>query len=154
MRRRDRERWASARTLADLGDVTVAWLAGEVRETPGHCGPPQAETIPYLGVLAAVNQAGFVTTNSQAAGPSWEAWVDGFAMPATVTRLHRAAAGTPVTIVPLAHGRREELRWYGRVCHSDAVACLRAARFIHVSDPRPKHNDVLWPALARLSGNR
>jgi hypothetical protein len=52
MSRRDRERWASARRWADLGECVVSWLYGEIVQTPGHCGPPCDETLPLIPVLA------------------------------------------------------------------------------------------------------
>ena len=32
--------WRSARTLADLGELTARWLEGTVASVPGYCGPP------------------------------------------------------------------------------------------------------------------
>jgi hypothetical protein len=85
----DRAAWASARTLADLGELTACWLEGTVLSQPGYapgCGPDE-ETVPLIPVLARLNRAGFVTTGSQPAeagpgydGAHWEqcAAVEGF----------------------------------------------------------------------------
>jgi hypothetical protein len=84
MNRADRKRWASCRTLADLGGVTAGWLHGEVEQTPSHLGPPCAETKALIPVLAAVNRAGYVTDDSQPGvplhrGSGQRAAVSGFA---------------------------------------------------------------------------
>ena len=61
-------------------------------------GGPARETLPDLDLLAAVNRAGFVTENSQAAAPGWTAWVCGFADAGAARRLAAAAAGTRLTV--------------------------------------------------------
>src|SRR5579859_1344852 len=82
MSRRDAARWASARDMTALGELVIAWLGGEIRQTPGHCGPPNRETIPLVPVLTTVNRAGLLTDNSHRAGSrdddTWNAWVQGF----------------------------------------------------------------------------
>ena len=67
MRRTDRKRWASARTPADVGELTAQWLEGRIASQPGYapgCGP-DPETADLTGVLAACNRAGFITDTSQ-----------------------------------------------------------------------------------------
>lgn len=152
MNRADRRRWASARCLTDLGELTAQWCMGGIVETPGHAGPPARETLPYLDLLAAVNRAGFVTENSQAAGRSWTAWVCGFADAGAAVRLTAAAAGTGLAIedVPPA-GRREIRYWYRHRCPA-AAAAIGAALLIWVEDPQPGRSDVLWPVLAEFAG--
>ena len=153
MRRRDRQRWASARTLADLGELTSAWCRGEIGQTPGHCGGPCPETLPYLTVLAAANRAGFVTEDSQAAGPEWTADVYGFCASGVASRLRSVTEGTALTFATAPGDyRRETLHWYIRSC-PDAADSLRAARFIVITDPRRGHNDALWPALAKFASH-
>ena len=71
MSRSDPARWADASDWADLGDLVVAWLDGNITQTPGHCGPPDDETILLIPVLTAVNRAGFITDNSQAGDDRW-----------------------------------------------------------------------------------
>lgn len=61
----DREKWASARTLTDLGELTAQWLEGRISSVPGFYGPPDEETVPLIPVLARLNRAGFVTDCSQ-----------------------------------------------------------------------------------------
>jgi hypothetical protein len=150
--RADRKRWASARTLGDLGELTAQWCAGDIAQTPAHCGGPAAETLPYLQLLAAVNRRGFVTTNSQAAGRTWNAWVDGFATPDTLSRLAACIGGSPLTAEAHSRGAtREERYWYCRSCPS-AKAAIKGARFIELADPQPGRNSLLWPALAEFAG--
>src|ERR1035441_5983858 len=67
MSKRDAARWASARNMADLGELVIAWLNGEITQTPGHCGPPDDETGPLRPALTVLNRGGFVTDNSQLA---------------------------------------------------------------------------------------
>ncbi len=73
--------WGGARTLSDLGELTAQWLEGELSGGPWQDGPFDNETHPLVPVLARLNRAGLVTTNSQpGTGPSEEdgvqrAWV-------------------------------------------------------------------------------
>lgn len=71
MNRADRKRWQAARSLADLCDLTARWLEGDLKQTPGHAGPPCPETIGLIPVLAAANRAGFLTDDSQPGVP-WD----------------------------------------------------------------------------------
>lgn len=67
MSRTDRRAWKSARTLADLGQLTADWLEGRLGSQPGYmpnCGPDE-ETAELVPSLAALNRAGFTTTCSQ-----------------------------------------------------------------------------------------
>ncbi len=59
--------WEDARTLKDLGEMTVRWLLGEIDATPSHGGPPDRETARIVDYLVAFNRVGFVTENSQPA---------------------------------------------------------------------------------------
>jgi hypothetical protein len=103
MSRKDAARWAAAEDMAALGEMVIAWLGGEVGQTPGHCGPPCAETIPLIPYLAAVNRAGFVTENSQCAdcrgNQVWNAWVEGFASPDVMQRLRAMTGEGPLCMV-------------------------------------------------------
>jgi hypothetical protein len=98
--RSDRKLWASARTLADLGELTAQWLEGRIASVPGYCGAPDEETLELVPVLAAANRAGFVTYGSQpgGSGRGWEqrAAVEGFATPATWVQLWEITEGLPL----------------------------------------------------------
>jgi hypothetical protein len=62
--------WRTAETVADLGNLMAAWLTGEISTRPGYWGTgPDPETEPLVPHLAAVCQAGYVTTDSQPGEP-------------------------------------------------------------------------------------
>src|ERR1035438_8169724 len=94
MNRADRKRWASARTLPDLGELTALWLEGEIGKAPGYDDGPAPETRDLIPVLAAANRAGFITSGSQPGSLSeysdQRAAVEGFAAPETLDRLRSA----------------------------------------------------------------
>jgi hypothetical protein len=113
MKRADRKRWAGARSLADIGALTVAWMHGDLDQTPGYCGPPDPETVPHFHALEAANLAGFVTDNSQSAssaaeaeqcGWEWNAWVCGFTDDATLHCLRALIDGTPLALEAWCRG--------------------------------------------------
>ncbi|WP_331717673.1 hypothetical protein OG264_39600 (plasmid) [Streptomyces xanthophaeus] len=63
----DRRRWKSARTIADLGELTAQWLEGTLASQPAYapnCGPEE-ESTELLDSLAALNRHGYMTTCSQ-----------------------------------------------------------------------------------------
>jgi len=173
MSRADAARWAACQTPADLGEMVIAWLGGEVAQTPGHCGPPCAETIPLIPVLTAVNRAGFVTDCSQRAGSrngkTWNAWVSGFASDDTQARLCEVTWPTALDLDSCrgaldgdAHGCIGK-PWGGWSCPAAdltdfwADACphvadvLRDAWWVYIEDPEPGRNDRLWPVLAAFA---
>ncbi|WP_438817714.1 DUF6919 domain-containing protein, partial [Streptomyces clavuligerus] len=64
--RTDRARWATARTMTDLGHLTADWLEGTLRHHPAYRGTgPNPRTSPVVPVLARLNRTGLVTANSQ-----------------------------------------------------------------------------------------
>jgi hypothetical protein len=100
--------WQSARTLADLGELTARWIEGGLASQPGYCGPSDIEDRALVPLLAALNRAGFVTTGSQIgeSGPGYDgahwqqrAAVEGFAGPEMTSALIVAANDTGLTIV-------------------------------------------------------
>lgn len=103
----DAARWRSARTLADLAELTAQWLEGTVDSRYGYYWRPAPETTPLIGVLAAANRAGFLTDDSQPGVPRDEqgnaqrAAVTGYATTDTLCKLcrHIADAG----LILLAH---------------------------------------------------
>lgn len=165
--RADRKKWKSARTRADLGELVIAWLNGEIKQTPCHMGPPESETIPLIPALTIINRGGFITTCSQLAETrgedTWNTWVDGFASDAMLSRLREAVAGTPLILAacrPPAHEHdrsdiwtrclwREENLWWTEKCPALRDE-LRACWFVSVSDPEPGRNDLLWGVLAGI----
>ena len=132
MNHADRQRWASARTLADVGEITALWLEGVIGETPGYMGAPAGETSSLIPVLAACNRAGYVTTCSQPGesgpgydGAHWEqrAAVEGFASVRTAARIHAAASRAGLCVI--AHDPRTHPRW--RIRLRDEVPVTRRA---------------------------
>lgn len=171
---RDRKRWASAKSKKDLGEMVIAWLEGEIQQTPGHCGPPCEETIPLIPALTLANRAGFITDNSQRAdrdeptGLVWEAWVSGFASDAVLADLRRAISGTPLEMVACRDRSHEcqrmafllrfcpwpdSMEFWGDCCPGVASE-LEACWYVTIRDPQPGRNDVLWPALERFAGGQ
>lgn len=124
MSRQDRDRWASARTLADLGELTARWLEGTVASQPGYCGPSDIEDPALVPLLATLNRSGFVTTGSQIGecGDGWEqrAAVEGFASRLTAQTLAEAAdcAG----MIAVLHPAGSLPRWRYRYGKSVTVA--------------------------------
>jgi hypothetical protein len=108
MRRSDRHRWAAARDMTDLGELTAQWLEGAIGETPNYLGPPDPETFELVPVLAAANRAGFLTYGSQPGfdgtgfdGVRWmqRAAVEGFASAYTTMRLDSAATRAGLKVI-------------------------------------------------------
>src|SRR4051794_36071352 len=88
--------------------ATIAFLRGELDQTPLHGGPPEPETAPLSPDLIELNQAGFVTTESQPgaidpAGPQ-RAFVEGLCSAATATRVEHGLLGTDLVVLSFAPG--------------------------------------------------
>lgn len=166
MSRADAARWRRCSTMEDLGETVIAWLNGEVEQTPGHCGPPAAETIPLIPALTVLNRGAFITDNSQRADSrgdrTWNTWVCGFASDEVLAVLAVAVVGTPLLLTACrgcsheCHLRADE--WWH--CPWKDAADFWAQRcplaadeiygcwYVEVSDPEPGRNDLLWPLLA------
>ena len=170
MSRADAARWKSAHTMADLGELVIAWMAGEIAQTPGHCGPPDEETYPLMSSLAILNRGGLVTDNSQLAESSdddaWTANVCGFATDETLTRIAQGIAGTRLAMwacrgrvhqCPRVFGHRlcgwrEMTGFWAERCPL-AAGLISGCWYVTVEDPELGDNDLLWPVLEKaLSG--
>lgn len=148
MKRRDRQRWAAARTLPQLGELVALWLEGKIPSQPGYqpnCGP-DPETLPLMPTLAAINRAGFVTCSSQPGfdgpgfdGAHWQqrAAVEGFvteeagrlcelvsAQPELGLRVHLVANETDYIGEPVTRREGEPYTWFGHRLDHGAVADL------------------------------
>ncbi len=107
----DRRRWARARSLAELGELTALWLEERIVAHPSY-GALASETYPLIADLARLNRAGFVTTYSQPGsrehfGYGTFLWaqrpaIEGITDAVTASRLCAAAtaAGLHVTTAP------------------------------------------------------
>ena len=137
--------WLSARTLADLGELTAQWLEGTITSQPGYavgCGPDE-ETEPLVGVLAAANRAGYITASSQPGGNglddsgarwSQRAAVTGFASDATMRRLRAGSGQVRLTTIYARPRRWRTTRehatcvtWFGGRPVTSFGSCLSQA---------------------------
>jgi hypothetical protein len=109
--RADRRRWAAARTLNDLAELTAQWLEGRIASQPGYygrCDVDEDEAPGLTDTLIRLNRAGFLTDNSQAGydGPGYDgrrwrqlAAVTGFGDQHTHDWLAAALTGTRYRIL-------------------------------------------------------
>jgi hypothetical protein len=125
----DRKKWASARTLADLGKLTARWLEGDLASQPGYCGPSDIEDPALVPLLAKLNRAGFMTTCSQIGSIEHEqrAAVEGFASLTAAARLISAANDAGMIVV--AHDPAVIPRWRFRYGRSVTVTRVGGRRF-------------------------
>ncbi|MFD8938582.1 DUF6919 domain-containing protein [Streptomyces sp. NPDC059578] len=147
--RAHRARWAGTRTLTDLGRLTADWLEGTLRHHPGYPGAgPDPETEPLVPVLARLNRAGLVTSNSQpghAPETGWDgavyaqrAAVDGWTADRTLLGvLIRAALDHDLHVVvhppgpavdrgriPVTCRNGTAVTWFGDSYHPDDLAAV------------------------------
>lgn len=165
--------WTDCRTLDDLGECTALWLEGRIARMPAYGGPVDYDDfVPgAVAILAAVNRAGYVTTNSQPGTARYGTTADvhGFTYPgATWPRLLADRFDVTVwTSPPALEGAEaeaavhawqenhsgypgmdaEEIDVWFRDCHPDALWSAFTAWQVTIWDPTPACND-LWPALA------
>lgn len=148
--------------MADLGELVVAWLSGDLPKTPDH-PEPDPETIPLVPALTAINRGGFITTNSQLAetfeGRIWNTWVAGLATDATLAKLRKASAGTPLVLTACRRRVHEcgRKRFFWPCPNQEAAGNWSAASphvkelddawGVFIEDPQPGRNDLLWPTL-------
>lgn len=171
----DRKRWADARTLPDLGELTALWLEGRIESRPGYYGRVDVDEHLAPGMtkaLVACNRAGFVTHNSEGGVVTsryqQHAWVFGFATPAVYNHLRRGLGrGLQSCAWPMRRGwaarkppgdfgkvyeqlGKRELgsQWHG--CSADAWQALTSALQVTFYDPEPGRN-TLWGDLERAA---
>ncbi len=116
----DLERWKTARTFAGLGELTAQWIEGVIAWQPAYDGPGDIDTPRMAEVLAKLNRAGYLTTQSQQAldgpghdGKHWKqrAAVIGYATEAMASRIwDQAPAG--VHVIPFAPHTLPRYRCY------------------------------------------
>lgn len=124
----DRAAWGSARTLAELGELTARWLEGGLASQPGYCGPSDIEDPALVPMLAKLNRAGFMTTGSQIGedgpgydGAHWQqrATVEGFATQDVALEIIGTLA--PTELVTISYGPSSLPRWRYRYGHAMVV---------------------------------
>ena len=169
----DRARWAGASSLAGLGELTAAWLRGEIASQPGYYGPVDVDEHAAPGLTAALvafNRAGALTTGSQAGLVEGEyvqlAWVDAFVDEALLARLRAAAAGTGYQVVVHVPGSRwvpvtwdrgkvwtgtgwmdaKYWAWHYEDVGSGALEQVLTAHQVSLIDPAPGAN-TMWAWL-------
>jgi len=101
----DRRQWRDADSLAAIGELSARWLEGALAYQPeDFATEPAPETRPLVPVLAPLNRAGYVTTNSQPgvalrAGTGQRAFVTGYCDDLSLRRLEGAVRDTDVVLV-------------------------------------------------------
>lgn len=175
MSRSDKQAWATAETLDDLGVLMKDFLYGLLSWSPVHCGPvDDDETGPYIHILADACLSGFVTDNSQAgwSGIAWtgsycecEAWVTGYIADADLELMQDAIRGTGLVLryacrkavhtghrrfIPRACPKAEADGFMTGRCPK-AAGAIADAWLIDIADTVPVRNDVLWRALERFA---
>jgi hypothetical protein len=151
MNRRDREYWATARTLEDLAARNAAWLRGKLSATPVHAEPPGPDLRPFATLLVAVNRAGFLADGvSRLAESRRCAAVAGLADDEALAALREAVdpAGLLIGVQPVHRGI---IRAYATWCHPDAAQAVREAWQVAIVEPDPDGEPALWRALDQFA---
>ncbi|WP_209439778.1 DUF6919 domain-containing protein [Streptomyces flavochromogenes] len=170
--------WRDARSIADLGQNMAGWLEGRIPSWPNYDGPFGQEeengARHLVPTLIALNQAGFVTVDSQPArvdgGYRQRANVTGFVhnrnpllgqlvalqeQGLTVVRgwPKRQIAvteddGQPFTTIGGWRMRRDFVHYLWRGVGRQAIRELREhGAMVHIIDMVWGRDDRLWPAL-------
>jgi hypothetical protein len=171
--------WSGARSYDDLCELTAQWCEGRLAYHPnGHSDGRDPETLLMADELAALNRAGFLTDNSQAAESyeygQWGAWVEGYCSADLADRITRAAP--PHVKVTVYHppfprggqhafgmfdhpnGNEEPARHtrsairnlqYAPVADEVVHAVLNSCQ-VHIEDTRPGVNDMWGGWLAEV----
>ncbi|MBF5081496.1 DUF6919 domain-containing protein [Quadrisphaera sp. INWT6] len=177
----DRRQWRDADSLAAIGELTARWLEGTLAYQPeDFATQPAPETRPLVPVLAPLNRAGYVTTNSQPgvalrAGSGQRAFVTGYCDELSLRRPERAVRDTDLVLLafrpydgggePVVVTMRdgEEATWLGRPVSADyirhawdqdvapaGVSALLAALQFQLFDPEWGRKELLWRRLRHL----
>ncbi|MFJ4843706.1 DUF6919 domain-containing protein [Streptomyces sp. NPDC088746] len=157
MSRNDQRLWKSAKTLADLGELTAQWLEGTIASQPGYepgFGPDE-ETSHLVPSLAALCRAKFVTTCSQpgeaSTGPDGRVWeqraaVEGIVAPELVDLLIGVATDAGLIVRVNDHSRRRN----GRQDQPVIVTTWDREPFTVFGGPvSPEDMAVQWSGLSR-----
>lgn len=103
-----RDPWRDAGTFGALCELNARFIEGEMDSSPTHGGPLDEESGPLVPYLAALNRAGFLTTDSQPGedlGHSRQrAYVDGLTNVEMTRRIERLALVSDLYVVVVAPG--------------------------------------------------
>ncbi len=174
---RAKEQWEAARSFRDLCELSARFIDGTSPYFPTYGAPTvDDETAPLVPYLAALNRAGFLTTNSQPGedSPEWKqrAFVDGYALEHVARRVARMSLYTDlhvVTVPPglsagfhtpvilrdfMPHGwscfsRSGEAEMIAEYCGPLAARELLSAWSVSVVDLSWGRTDHLWRNLSR-----
>lgn len=169
--------WKRAKSFQEVCDLMARFIQGKLQYSPLYCSPTvDGETLPLVPYLAGLNQAGFLTTDSQPGmeRPDWKqrAFVDGFALESVARRIARislfsdlhvvavppgysAGFHTPVIVRDfMPHGWSgfscfEELEHFADACSVEAMKELGLAWSISVIDLQWGREEHLWRELSR-----
>lgn len=170
--------WRTARSLADMGELTVLWLLGQLPH-PGGYESPDEETMRIQDALVRLNRGGFVTEFSQPGeklknGFAQRAAVSGFCSEAVARKL--AALTLCSDLIVIAYPPNELVRqlwgymipitvedyhpftWSGRYgdpresmrgLSRQALKILRDSWYVVMIDPRWGREKYLWQKALR-----
>lgn len=168
--------WKTARSLAELGELTARWLEGTEPNHPCCTEGPDEETSPLIAELAALNRAGFVTDFSQPAsqldgGSGQRACVCGFCSEDIARRIAALGLWTDLLVIafppgcdgghyiPITIDEHRPFSWAGRYgldeidhyaesCGQEAVEQLTGSWMVQVVDPQWGRSPYLWSHVA------
>jgi hypothetical protein len=173
----DRALWRNARTLKEAQELTAQWLEGRIHYLPMYLDASFApETAPIAGDLAALNRAGFLTTDSQPGnqeddGSAQRQYVTGFCQDAVLDALMLISTSTDLVVIshhhlasnhasiPVSTDGGEPFTWLGRQegdhegWEREANAYLSSelaqAWYVEIFDPVWGRNELLLPTVLK-----
>ena len=172
--------WSTARSLADLGELTALWLLGRVSTHPTQDTSPDEETTRIRGSLVRLNRRGFVTEFSQPGeklkdGCAQRAAVSGFCSETVARRLAALTLCSDLIVlayppdglrgyqIPITIDDYHPFTWCGSFdlecglasfegLDGEALESLRASWYVVLIDPRWGRERYLWREALRALG--
>jgi hypothetical protein len=176
--------WREANSLADFGELTVAWLKGTLKYHPADGDSPDYETNEIVEDLVQLNRRGFVTTFSQPgvsideSGSGQRATVEGFTSEPLARAIGAWGLHSELLVfvyepsaeggyqVPITTSEFHPFTWcgpawgeesfqgYDDVCSLEGLAALRSAWTVVVIDPKWGRKHYLWNQLRQATTKR
>lgn len=172
-----RQRWAEARTLGDLGELTAQWLEGRLSLHPLYGDSPDPETADLVASLGSFNRNGYVTTFSQPGelveDGAQRAAVEGMCTEEIASRIQTVSLNSELiviavptvldewveipisldgnkvnTIGTLGVGGLDALYPWPQFLAPSLIRVLVETWQVLVIDPRWGRNDLLWDRVA------